>query len=85
MATGYEQARSVVAALAGDMRAADDLQLELPETGVCSTDSRGRTQPLPAQLVVAAVRPSRIRRREQHWRQHSVRSGARQRPTRRLA
>lgn len=38
MATGYEQARSVVAALAGDMRAADDLQLELPETGVCSTD-----------------------------------------------
>ena len=30
MATGYEQARSVVAALAGDMRAADDVQLELP-------------------------------------------------------
>ena len=38
MATGYEQARSVVAALAGDMRAADDVQLELPRTGVCSTD-----------------------------------------------
>lgn len=38
MATGYEQARSVVAALAGDMAAADDVQLELPETGVCSTD-----------------------------------------------
>jgi hypothetical protein len=38
MATGYEQARSVVAALAGDMRAADDVQLELPQTGVCSTD-----------------------------------------------
>jgi hypothetical protein len=29
--------RSVVAALAGDMAAADDVQLELPETGVCST------------------------------------------------
>jgi thioredoxin reductase len=39
LATGYEQARSVVAALAGDMRAADDVQLELPETGVCSTDN----------------------------------------------
>lgn len=38
MATGYEQARSVVAALAGDMAAADDVQLELPQTGVCSTD-----------------------------------------------
>lgn len=38
MATGYEQARSVVAALAGDLHAADDVQLELPETGVCSSD-----------------------------------------------
>jgi len=37
MATGYEQARSVVAALAGDLAAADDVQLALPETGVCST------------------------------------------------
>ena len=36
MATGYEQVRSVVAALAGDMAAADDVQLELPQTGVCS-------------------------------------------------
>jgi thioredoxin reductase len=38
MATGYEQARSIVAALAGDLAAADDVQLELPQTGVCSTD-----------------------------------------------
>lgn len=38
MVTGYEQARSVVAALAGDLRAADHVQLELPETGVCSSD-----------------------------------------------
>jgi len=37
-ATGYEQARSVVAALAGDLAATDDVQLELPETGVCSVD-----------------------------------------------
>jgi thioredoxin reductase len=38
MATGYEQARSVVAALAGDWVAARDVQLDLPETGVCSSD-----------------------------------------------
>ena len=38
LATGYEQARSVVAALAGDIAAADDVQLVLPETGVCVTD-----------------------------------------------
>jgi hypothetical protein len=37
MATGYEQVRSVVAALAGDTAAADDVQLDLPETGVCNT------------------------------------------------
>jgi thioredoxin reductase len=37
MATGYEQARSVVAAIAGDLAAADDVRLELPETGVCSS------------------------------------------------
>ena len=38
MATGYEQARSVVAALCGDWEAARDLRLNLPETGVCVTD-----------------------------------------------
>ena len=36
--TGYEQARSVVAALAGDMQAADDVHLKLPESGICLTD-----------------------------------------------
>jgi thioredoxin reductase len=39
LATGYEQVRSVVAALAGDREAADTVHLELPETGVCSTDA----------------------------------------------
>lgn len=38
MATGYEQVRSVVAALAGDWDAARDVQLELPETGVCNSN-----------------------------------------------
>jgi hypothetical protein len=35
--TGYEQVRSVAAAIAGDMAAADEVHLVLPETGVCST------------------------------------------------
>ena len=34
--TGYEQVRSVVAALAGDREAADRVELVLPETGVCN-------------------------------------------------
>jgi thioredoxin reductase len=38
LATGYEQARSVVAALTGDWVAARDVQLDLPETGVCSSN-----------------------------------------------
>ncbi|NBE51309.1 NAD(P)-binding domain-containing protein [Streptomyces sp. YC537] len=33
--TGYEQVRSVVAALAGDLDSADRVELTLPETGVC--------------------------------------------------
>ncbi|SFF93187.1 Pyridine nucleotide-disulphide oxidoreductase [Actinacidiphila alni] len=33
--TGYEQVRSVAAALAGDIEAADRVELTLPETGVC--------------------------------------------------
>ena len=38
LATGYEQARSVVAMLSGDVAAAERVELVLPETGVCSTD-----------------------------------------------
>ncbi|MCP2244320.1 hypothetical protein LX86_003050 [Lentzea aerocolonigenes] len=33
--TGYEQVRSVVAAIAGDHEAAGRVELVLPETGVC--------------------------------------------------
>lgn len=39
MATGYEQVRSIVAALDGDMEAALNVALDLPETGVCSVDA----------------------------------------------
>ncbi|MGH3371932.1 MAG: flavoprotein, partial [Nocardioidaceae bacterium] len=36
--TGNEQVRSVAAALAGDLDAADAVELVLPETGVCSAN-----------------------------------------------
>jgi hypothetical protein len=39
--TGYEQVRSVAAALAGDLESARNVELVLPETGVCSTDLGG--------------------------------------------
>ncbi len=38
MTTGYEQVRSVVAYLAGDIEASERVELNLPQTGVCSTD-----------------------------------------------
>lgn len=38
LATGYEQVRSIVAEIAGDAVAAARVELDLPQTGVCSTD-----------------------------------------------
>lgn len=52
MATGYEQVRSVVAALAGDTVAADRVELNLPATGVCS---------LPQQTTPSATTGERQR------------------------
>lgn len=51
MITGYEQVRSIAAALCGDWEAARDLRLVLPETGVCVTDfATGECcQPVPRQ------------------------------------
>ena len=46
--TGYEQVRSVVAALAGDWESARRVQLVLPETGVCNA------RPAPDAEVAAA-------------------------------
>lgn len=52
MATGYEQVRSIVAALAGDREAADAVHLDLPETGVCTTDLGGSCDvPAPTDLI----------------------------------
>ncbi|WP_402463221.1 FAD-dependent oxidoreductase [Isoptericola aurantiacus] len=61
LATGYEQVRSIAAALAGDRAAADAVELALPETGVCSTDLEddagsccgGSSGPQPVTLVGA--------------------------------
>lgn len=60
MATGYEQVRSIAAALAGDRDAADTVHLNLPETGVCSTDLGGSCDaPAEPQLVtIGAPAPS---------------------------
>lgn len=57
--TGYEQVRSVAAAIAGDMTAAESVELVLPETGVCSTsftvEDNGNagccTSPVPSKAV----------------------------------
>lgn len=55
MATGFEQARSVVAAIAGDLDAADRVELDLPETGVCGVDPSVDT---PATVCCAAPPPA---------------------------
>lgn len=63
MATGFEQARSVVAAIAGDLDAADRVELELPETGVCSLDAADQADsgsdccgtPAPAAFQIAPI------------------------------
>lgn len=38
LVTGYEQTRSVVKALAGDLESAAEVMLDVPATGVCSSD-----------------------------------------------
>ena len=74
LATGYEQVRSVAAALAGDREAADTVQLELPETGVCSSDI-GTSCDVPA-AVAAGSRP------RPRWLLRSARTGPRRVPHR---
>lgn len=68
MLTGYEQARSVVAAIAGDWEAARRVELVLPETGVCSIDRNpsapneaccGSTAAEPVTVSVGARTPER--------------------------
>lgn len=60
MLTGYEQVRSITAALVDEWEAARHIELELPETGVCSTDFSGSCgvpspQAATGQAAVGAV------------------------------
>ncbi|WP_225769579.1 NAD(P)-binding protein [Inquilinus sp. Marseille-Q2685] len=56
LATGYEQARSVVAKLAGDEEGARRIELVLPETGVCS-GSGARPGTAPAETEAECCGP----------------------------
>ncbi|MFF8378204.1 NAD(P)-binding domain-containing protein [Streptomyces sp. NPDC015661] len=70
--TGYEQVRSVVAAVAGDQEAAERVELVLPETGVCGgaglfdqsaaddqqPDGGGCCAPAPALIQLGAGAPT---------------------------
>lgn len=47
LATGYEQARSVAAYLAGDLEAAARIELDLPETGVCNGPGQREAEAAP--------------------------------------
>ncbi len=69
MATGFEQVRSVVAAIAGDLVAADRVELDLPETGVCGIPLQSTApvangccgpsaEAVPALAAVAAASPA---------------------------
>jgi thioredoxin reductase len=70
--TGYEQVRSIVAMLAGDVEAAERIELVLPDTGVCggsglyddpeSASSGGCCAPAaaPALLTIGVGAPPRV-------------------------
>ena len=57
LATGYEQARSVVAMLAGDRDAATRVELDLPETGVCSIERSSRSESCCAVPATTPAKP----------------------------
>ena len=66
--TGYEQVRSIAAALVGDWEAAREVQLDLPETGVCSTSIDAADAPCCApDLTEAAPVPVFANRAESGW------------------
>jgi thioredoxin reductase len=55
LATGYEQVRSIAAFLAGDIEAARRVELDLPQTGVCSTS---RAVPADVEAVSSCCTPT---------------------------
>ncbi|WP_116042630.1 FAD-dependent oxidoreductase [Amycolatopsis palatopharyngis] len=68
--TGYEQVRSIAAALAGDRESAERVELTLPETGVCGgaglfdeaepESAGGCCAPAPAAAVAVAREPELV-------------------------
>ncbi|MBM3525949.1 MAG: hypothetical protein FJX57_23610 [Alphaproteobacteria bacterium] len=62
LATGYEQVRSIAAAIAGDHEAAERVELVLPETGVCNAPGKEGAKaasaccPAPARQPAVPVR-----------------------------
>ncbi|MFJ8593483.1 NAD(P)-binding domain-containing protein [Streptomyces sp. NPDC093598] len=70
--TGYEQVRSVAAAIAGDLDSADRVELTLPETGVCGgaglfdasdvqeADGGGCCAPAPQLVQLGAPAPAGV-------------------------
>ncbi|WP_371667046.1 NAD(P)-binding domain-containing protein [Streptomyces sp. NBC_00289] len=70
--TGYEQVRSVTAAIAGDLESADRVELSLPETGVCGgaglfddpaagqADGGGCRAPAPALVQLGVGAPATV-------------------------
>ncbi|WP_395361987.1 NAD(P)-binding domain-containing protein [Streptomyces sp. YH02] len=69
--TGYEQVRSIVAAIAGDRESAERVELVLPETGVCGGaglfdqpdteqqgDAGGCCAPAPALIQLGTTNPA---------------------------
>ncbi|WP_432476818.1 FAD-dependent oxidoreductase [Nocardioides sp. GXQ0305] len=55
--TGFEQVRSVVAALDGDLESADQVELVLPETGVCH-GAGAFDAPAPRLVTLGRSRPA---------------------------
>ncbi|EAY25778.1 NAD(P)-binding domain-containing protein [Microscilla marina] len=60
MATGYEQVRSIVAAIAGNWQAAKEVKLELPETGVCSTELPSAPAPVTTCCGIGQEQPATL-------------------------
>jgi thioredoxin reductase len=55
MLTGYEQVRSIVAAISGDWESARRVELVLPETGVCSVSLQPSTAAAAPELAGVAA------------------------------
>jgi thioredoxin reductase len=61
--TGYEQVRSVVAALAGDLDAASRVELTLPQSGACglgAAQTKAESEPVPVPMPQPEAVPADV-------------------------